>query len=139
MQAGTNIIIIPRYLRQSTSKASLAPRKREIGVRNISDKISRIKLNNNASTTNCVNASRARLFFPSPRYLLTIALPPVPSIVDRATATLTTGYTIFNDDRALLPRKRETNIPSTIVYSDIKTIITIDGAANFKSAAGVIF
>jgi hypothetical protein len=98
-----------------------------------------MKLNNNTNTTNCVNASRARSFFPSPRYLLIIALPPVPIIVETAIATLTTGYIILVDDNALLPIKREINIPSTIVYNDINIIIIIDGAANFKSPTGVIF
>ena len=66
-----------------------------------------------------------------------MALPPVPSMVATAMATLMTGKTILMEDSALLPTKRETKIPSTIVYSDINIIIMIDGAANFNRDQGV--
>ena len=86
-----------------------------MGVRNSSERIRRRMLSASVRTTNWVRASLARSSFPSPRYLLIMALPPVPSMVAMAMATLMTGYTIFSEDRALLPRKRETKMPSTMV------------------------
>ena len=44
---------------------------------------------------------------------------------------------MFKEDRALLPTKREIKIPSIIVYNDIHIIIMMEGAAYFKSEAGV--
>ena len=65
-----------------------------------------------------------------------IAFPPDASIMAMAIATFTTGYTIFNDDNALLPTNRDTKIPSTMVYNDINTIMMIEGAANFNRSQG---
>jgi hypothetical protein len=67
-----------------------------------------------------------------------IAFPPDASIMAMAIATFTTGYTIFNDDNALLPTNRDTKIPSTMVYNDINTIMMIDGAAKLSSDHGVM-
>ena len=58
-------------------------------------------------------------------------------MVEMAIATLITGYTIFSDDRALLPRNRETNMPSTMVYIDSSIIIAMFGSANRSSDAAL--
>ena len=65
-----------------------------------------------------------------------IALPPVPSMVEMAIATLITGNTMLREDKALLPTKREMNIPSTMVYRDMNTIMMMEGAANFNRSQG---
>ena len=84
-----------------------------------------------------VSLSLASCFFPSPRYLLMIAFPPVASIVAIAIIIFTTGYTILVADNALLPTKRDTNIPSMIVYIDINIIMMMEGAANRNNLKGV--
>ena len=66
-----------------------------------------------------------------------IAFPPVASIVAIAIIIFTTGYTILVAVNALLPTKRDTNIPSMIVYNDINIIIMMDGAANRNNFKGV--
>ena len=66
-------------------------------------------------TTNMVRHSLASRRFPSPKYLLMMALPPVANMVPMAVTMQITGNTIFNEERALLPIKREMKIPSTMV------------------------
>ena len=85
------------------------------------------------NSTNWLRHWQALRTLPSPRYLLMTALPPVANMVPMAIAILIAGYTMLSEDSALLPTKRETKIPSTIVYSDIKIIMMIDGAANFNN------
>ena len=66
-----------------------------------------------------------------------MALPPVASIVAMDMEMLNIGKTIFREESALLPIKRDMNIPSIIVYSDINNIIIMLGIANFNNLTGV--
>ena len=66
-----------------------------------------------------------------------MALPPVASIVAMDMEMLNIGKTIFSEESALLPIKRDMNIPSIIVYSDINNIIIMLGIANFNNLTGV--
>ena len=43
---------------------------------------------------------------------------------------------MLREDKALLPTKREMNIPSTMVYRDMNTIMMMEGAANFNRSQG---
>lgn len=69
----------------------------------------------------------------SPNFLAITALPPDANIIPTAINTFKTGNTILIADKASLPTNLDTNIPSIIVYSDINTIIIIDGNANFNN------
>ena len=69
----------------------------------------------------------------SPNFFAMRALPPLANMTPTAIIRLITGNTIFAEDSALLPTNREINIPSTIVYKEVKTIIIIVGSANLSS------
>ena len=77
----------------------------------------------------------------SPSFLAIMALPPVANITPTAIRRLIAGYTILSADKALVPTSLDTKIPSTMVYKDMKTIITMVGNAkrsrerNLKSFA----
>jgi hypothetical protein len=62
-----------------------------------------------------------------------MAVAPVPNIVPSAMTTLNIGYIIFTAEKASVPIKRDTNIPSTTVYNDINIIIIMDGKVNRNS------
>ena len=68
-----------------------------------------------------------------------MAVMPVPNMVPRAITKLSRGYTIFTAEKASVPTSLDTNIPSTTVYRDITTIMTMEGRANFRIEGTVIF
>lgn len=80
-----------------------------------------------------VKSSRASSALFSPNFLAMMALPPEASMTPTAMTRFRTGYTMLAEDRAFVPSSLEMKIPSTIVYKDMNTIITIVGAAKRSS------
>ena len=83
----------------------LEPRKREISVRFGRD--SSIRRKTEAKTQDSELGQSFSGIFPlrSPKYLLMIALPPVPSMVEMAIATLITGNTMLRGGQSIASHK----------------------------------
>ena len=84
-----------------------------------------------------VNSLEASSPLPSPSVRPITAPPPMASIDPRPTIRLITGVTMLTADRASVLTKRETTIVSPMVYSPIKTIVTMVGKANFSRETAV--
>ena len=75
----------------------------------------------------------ASSLLPSPNVLATKALPPVPSIKPMAPMIIAIGKAIFTAESAISPTRLDTNSPSTTLYNDAITIVTIEGSVNLNS------
>lgn len=114
---------------QSARSASVAPSILEIGSANTFPKM-RNRIPRIAPVSIRVEKSaRASFPFPSPNFFAIIALPPVANMTPTAMRRLSIGYAMLSADNALVPTNLDTKIPSTIVYKDMNTIMTIVGKA----------
>ena len=65
-----------------------------------------------------------------PKVYAMSAVAPVPTIKPNVPSIIKKGITRFTAANATLPAKLETKIPSTTPYTELKTIMIIDGMAN---------
>lgn len=74
---------------------------------------------------------------PFPISVATYAQPPVANMNAIAPKALNAGDVMLSAARASVPRKLDTKIPSTTLYDEMNTIITIDGTAKRMIVRGV--
>ena len=63
----------------------------------------------------------------------TMALPPVPNINPTAASSIRKGIIKFTAAKGVLPAKLDTKNPSTTPYTDVNTIIIMEGRVKRSS------
>lgn len=102
------------YARQRGSRASSEPRKRHSGSRKRKQSTASTTLKTKATTTSRLKSSLASRCFPSPIFLATRPLPPLPNIMPRREMRKIMGMVMLMADRPSVFTHRATKMPSTV-------------------------